>query len=141
MLLGEKLSVPGVPSWPSQPIPFHLRITITNTSFDLTAIAINFQLFQKVRVVAKGMFEDHDAVRHSSEVEEVRKGRVGRHAREEFMVEVVRDWVGVPEKKEALKGEITRVVEGTFRVGMLPSFVNGRLSCKVCHFNARMLIS
>ncbi|KAJ9108176.1 hypothetical protein QFC20_003538 [Naganishia adeliensis] len=125
------LSVPGVPTWPrNQPIPFHLRITTTNTTFDLSAIAINFQLFQKIRVVAKGMFEDHDAVRHSSEVEEVRKGREGKHAREEFEVEVMRDWVGLPEKNEALEGEITRVVEGTFRVGMMPSFVNGGLSCK-----------
>lgn len=51
------------------------------------------------------------------------------------------DWVGVPDKDEALEGEITRVVEGTFRVGMMPSFVNGGLSCKVCHFKARMLTS
>jgi hypothetical protein len=35
------------------------------------------------------MFEDDDAVRHSSEVEEVRKGREGKHAREEFEVEVL----------------------------------------------------
>ncbi|GHJ89552.1 hypothetical protein NliqN6_5954 [Naganishia liquefaciens] len=76
------------------------------------------------------MFEDHDDVRHSSEVEEVRKGREGKHVREEFEVEVVRDWVGVPEKHEALEGEITGVVEGTFRVGMMPSFVNGGSSCK-----------
>ena len=85
------------------------------------------------------MFEDHDAVRHSSEVEELRKGREGKHAREEFEVEVVKDWVGVPEKNEASEGETTRVVEGTFRVGMMPSFVNGGLSCKVSHHMLRML--
>ncbi|KAI5448943.1 hypothetical protein NCC49_005738, partial [Naganishia albida] len=73
------LSVPELRSWPrNQAIPFHLRITTTNTGFDLSTIAINFQLFQKIRVVAKGMFEDHDTVRHSSEAEG-RKGRDGKH--------------------------------------------------------------
>lgn len=81
--------------------------------------------------MAKGMFEDHDTVRHSSEVEEVRKGRDGKHKREEFAVDVAGDWVASSEKNGALEGEVTRVVMGTFRVGMLPSFVNGGLSCKV----------
>jgi hypothetical protein len=134
-----QLSVPDLRSWPrNQAIPFHLRITTTNTAFDLSTIAINFQLFQKIRVVAKGMFEDHDTVRHSSEVEEVRKGRDGKHKREEFAVDVAGDWVASSEKNGALEGEVTRVVMGTFKVGMLPSFVNGGLSCKVCLSGFRM---
>lgn len=83
-------------------------------------------------MVAKGMYEDHDAVRHSAEDDGVRRGREGKHAREEFAVDVVGDWTEPFVQSKGSEGfEGRRVVVGSFKVGMLPSFVNGGLSIKV----------
>ncbi|KAJ9114041.1 hypothetical protein QFC22_005861 [Naganishia vaughanmartiniae] len=141
------LSVPPVQSWPrNQPIPFHLLATAScpcpsttpaPATIDLSDLVVNFQLFQKIRAVAKGFYEDYDTVRHSSPVaqekaNEGNDGNVnGKFQSRDFSVDAPDKWA--TEWKRSKEGDAwvsDKVIVGSFKVGMLPSFVNGGLSIK-----------
>ncbi|KAJ9093880.1 hypothetical protein QFC21_006253 [Naganishia friedmannii] len=141
------LSVPPVQSWPrNQPIPFHLIATASCPSsgstaapeaIDIDDLVVNFQLFQKIRVVAKGFYEDYDTVRHSSPVaqEKANDGKDGttngKYRGGDFSVEAPDKWA--TEWRRSKEGDAwvsDKVIVGSLKVGMLPSFVNGGLSIK-----------
>ncbi|KAJ9117411.1 hypothetical protein QFC24_006507 [Naganishia onofrii] len=165
------LAVPPIQSWPrNQPIPFHLTATATASSpyssttstsappptpptdIDLSDLVPNFQLFQKIRVVAKGSYEDYDTVRQSSAVApEKGQDNVGNDGDDEngnglvsgsakyrggdFSVHAPDQWATEWRRSEGGGGDANawvseKVVVGSFKVGMLPSFVNGGLSIK-----------
>lgn len=169
-----QLAVPPIQSWPrNQPIPFHLTATATASSpyssttstsappptpptdIDLSDLVLNFQLFQKIRVVAKGSYEDYDTVRQSSAVAPEKgqdKGQenVGNDGDDgnglvsgsakyrggDFSVHAPDQWATEWRRSEGGGGDANawvseKVVVGSFKVGMLPSFVNGGLSIKV----------
>jgi hypothetical protein len=169
-----QLAVPPIQSWPrNQPIPFHLTATATATAtafspsnsapappptdIDLSDLVLNFQLFQKIRVVAKGSYEDYDTVRQSSAVApekgqengQENGGNDGDHGNGnglvsgsakyrggDFSVHAPDQWATEWRRSESGGGDANawvseKVVVGSFKVGMLPSFVNGGLSIKV----------
>lgn len=129
-----QLAVPGLSSWSrNRAIPFHLTLTGTSPAsndLDLRSLAVNFQLFQRIRVVANGLFEDHHAIRHSSEDEAVTQGSDGKHVKDDFAVTIAGDWV-VPSVTSSTGCEAKRIITGDFRIGMPPSFINGGLSIRV----------
>jgi hypothetical protein len=125
--------MPNLASWPrNSSIPFHLTLTGSSPSdnLDLGSLALNFQLLQRIRVVAKGMIEDHHTIRHSSEDEAIAKGRDGRHAKGDFAVLITGDWLE-PSIASNEGCEAQRIITGELQVGMLPSFINGGLSIRV----------
>jgi hypothetical protein len=126
--------VPDLSSWSrNRGIPFHLTLAATSTSptdLDLRELAVNFQLFQRIRVVANGFFEDHHAIRHSSEDEAITKGGDGKHIKDDFAVTIAGDW-SLPATTSSTGYEAKRIIAGEFRIGMMPSFVNGGLSIRV----------
>ncbi|KAJ9116269.1 hypothetical protein QFC24_006786 [Naganishia onofrii] len=132
------LCVPHVPSWPKDAqIPFHFTITATSTAqpdpnlpntLNLSSVAVDFQLRQMIRVVAKGETEDHGTIRHSSTTW---NGVDGKHVEKDFSAGERAAWtLDWAYNKELGLWESTRIIVGCFEVAMLPSFINGGLSVK-----------
>ena len=126
--------MPNLSSWSrNRSIPFHLTLFGTSSSpndLDLGSLAINFELFQRIRVVAKGMIDDHHAVRHSSEDQAITRDSDGKHVKGDFVVTISGDWFEPPAMSSD-GYEAKRIITGHMRVGMMPSFVNGGLSIRV----------
>ncbi|KAJ9105838.1 hypothetical protein QFC19_003408 [Naganishia cerealis] len=121
----------------NEDIPFHFTITAASKTqpdynspdaLDISSVAVNFRLWQNIRIVAKGFVEDQPTVRYSSATANAVDGK---QVEKDFSAQVRATWSSKwVYMKESDLWESTKTMVGCFRVGMLPSFVNGGLSTK-----------